>query len=79
MESDERSEIKNVPNSQRISCLDSSLVPACDAGEPGSIPGGGKLTVMFDLRGALLKDRDVPDQVKESKFTKNGRMSNLLL
>ncbi len=30
-----------------ISCLDSSLgrVPACDAGDPGSIPGGGKLNV----------------------------------
>ncbi len=28
-----------------ISCLDSSLgrVPACDAGDPSSIPGGGKL------------------------------------
>ena len=28
-----------------VSCLDSSLgrVPACDAGDLGSIPGGGKL------------------------------------
>ena len=33
------------PTTHRISCLDSSLgrVPACDAGDPGSIPGGGKL------------------------------------
>jgi hypothetical protein len=28
-----------------VYCLDSSFgrVPACDAGDPGSIPGGGKL------------------------------------
>jgi hypothetical protein len=52
-----------VPNNQRISCLDSSLgsVPACDAGDPGSIPGGGKLNVC--LQGALLEDRDDPVQV----------------
>jgi hypothetical protein len=52
-----------VPNSQRISCLDSSLgmVPACDAGNPGLIPGGGKLNVC--LQGALLEDRDDPGQV----------------
>jgi hypothetical protein len=33
------------PTTHSISCLDSSLgrVPACDAGDPGSIPGGGKL------------------------------------
>jgi hypothetical protein len=31
----------------QISCMDSSLgrVPACDAGELDSIPGGGKLIV----------------------------------
>ena len=42
-----------------ISCLDSSLgrVPACDAGDPGSIPGGGK------LNDTLLEDRDDPGQV----------------
>jgi hypothetical protein len=47
-------------NSQQISCLDSSLgrVPACDAGDRGSIPGGGKLKVC--LQGALLEDRDDP-------------------
>jgi hypothetical protein len=30
-----------------ISCLDSSIgrMPACDAGNPGSIPGGGNLNV----------------------------------
>jgi hypothetical protein len=30
-----------------ISCLDSSLgrVSACDSGDPGSVPGGGKLSV----------------------------------
>ncbi len=52
-----------VPNSQRISCLDSSLgsVPACDAGDPGSIPGGGKLNVCH--QGALLEDGDDPGQV----------------
>ena len=33
------------PTTHSISCLDSSLgrVPACDAGDPGSIPAGGKL------------------------------------
>ncbi len=33
------------PTTHSISCLDSSLgrVPACDAGNLGSIPGGGKL------------------------------------
>ena len=33
------------PTTDSIRCLDSSLgrVPACDAGDPGSIPGGGKL------------------------------------
>ncbi len=33
------------PTTHSISCLDSSLgrVPACDAGDPGSIPGGRKL------------------------------------
>ncbi len=32
------------PTTHSISCLDSSLgrVPACDAGDPGSIPGEGK-------------------------------------
>ena len=32
-------------------CLDSSLgrVPACDAGDPGSIPGGGNLNVCLQL------------------------------
>ncbi len=45
-----------VPNSQRISCLDSSLgrVSACDAGALGSIPGGSQ--------GALLEG-DYPGQV----------------
>ncbi len=34
-----------------VSCLDGSLgrVPACDAGDPGSIPGGGKLNVCLQL------------------------------
>jgi hypothetical protein len=34
-----------------IRCLDSSLgrVPACDAGDPGSIPGGGYLNVCLQL------------------------------
>ena len=52
-----------VSNSQRISCLDSSLgrVPAYYAGDPGLIPGGGKLYVC--LQGALLEDRDDPGQV----------------
>jgi hypothetical protein len=52
-----------VPNSQRITCLDSSLgrVPACDAGDPGSFPDGGNLDVC--LQGALLEDRDDPGQV----------------
>ena len=33
------------PTTHSISCLDSSLgrVPACDTGDPGLIPGGGKL------------------------------------
>ncbi len=33
------------PTTHSISCLDSSIgrVPACDAGDLGSIPGGGKL------------------------------------
>jgi hypothetical protein len=34
-----------VPNSQCISCLDSSLGRVLGAGDPGSIPGGGKLNV----------------------------------
>ena len=36
------------PTTHSISCLDSSLgrVPACDAGDPGSIPGGGKLNAL---------------------------------
>jgi hypothetical protein len=34
-------DIVEVPNSQRISCL--GRVDACDAGDPGSIPGGVKL------------------------------------
>ncbi len=52
-----------VPNNQRISFLDSSLgrVPACDAGDPGSNPGGGKLKIC--LQGALLEDRDNPGQL----------------
>ncbi len=35
------------PSTHSISCLDSSLgrVPACDAGDLGSIPGGGKPSV----------------------------------
>jgi hypothetical protein len=35
------------PTTHSISCLDSSLgrVPTCDAGDPGLIPGGGKLNV----------------------------------
>jgi hypothetical protein len=51
-----------VPNSQRISCLDSSLgrVPACDAGDPALFPAEANL--MFDLQGALLEDRDDPGQ-----------------
>jgi hypothetical protein len=38
-----------------ISCLDSSLgrVPACDAGDPGSIPGGGKPNA-YPLPGGQL-------------------------
>jgi hypothetical protein len=32
-------------------------VSACDAGDPGSIPGGG------NLNGALLEDRDDPGEV----------------
>ncbi len=49
-----------LPNSQRISCLESPLgrVTACDAGDPGLIPGRGKLNVC--LQGALLEDRDDP-------------------
>ncbi len=33
---------------RKISCLGSSLgrMPACDAGDPGSIPGGGKLIAL---------------------------------
>jgi hypothetical protein len=52
-----------VPNRQCISCLDSSLgrVPACDPGDLGSIPEGGKLNIC--LQGALLEDRDDPGQV----------------
>ncbi len=59
--------IEEVPNSQRISCLNSSVgtvdcrVPACVAGDPSPIPGGGKLNVC--LKDALLKDRDDPSQV----------------
>jgi hypothetical protein len=35
------------PTTRSISCLDSSIgrVPACDAGDPGLIPDGGKLNV----------------------------------
>jgi hypothetical protein len=40
-----------------ISCLDCSLGRVPGAGDPGSIPGGGKLNV------CLLKDRDDPGQV----------------
>ncbi len=55
--------IVEVPNSQRISCLDSSFgrVPACGAGDPGPIPGEGKLN--FCLKDALIEDRDDPGQV----------------
>jgi hypothetical protein len=53
----------DAPNSQLISCLDSSLgrVPACDADDLDSVPGGVKLNVC--LQGALLEDRDDPGQV----------------
>jgi hypothetical protein len=39
------------PHHIGISCLDSSLgrVTACDAGDPGSIPVGGKLNVCHQL------------------------------
>jgi hypothetical protein len=55
--------IEEVPNSQRISCLDSSLgrVPACGAGDPGPIPGGGNLNVC--LQDFLIEDIDDPSQV----------------
>jgi hypothetical protein len=55
--------IVEVPNSQRICCLDSSLgrVPACGAGDPGPILGGGNLNVC--LQDTLLEDRDDPSQV----------------
>ncbi len=47
-----------VPNNKFIGCVDSFLgiVPAYEAGDPGSIPYGGKLNLL--LRGALLKDWD---------------------
>ncbi len=36
------------PTTHSISCLGSSLgrVPACDAGDPGSISGGGNLNAL---------------------------------
>ncbi len=39
---------KKIPDPQLWCCLDSSLgrVPACDAGDPGSFPGGGKLNAL---------------------------------
>jgi hypothetical protein len=39
-----------------VSCLDSSLgtVPACDAGDPGSIPGGGNLNVCLQLGSRVI-------------------------
>ncbi len=37
-------------------------MPACDAVDPGSrIPA--EVNLIYDLRGALLKDRDDPGQV----------------
>ncbi len=41
-------------------------MPACDAGNPGLIPGGGKFNVC--LQGALLEDRDDPGQVSLSTY-----------
>jgi hypothetical protein len=39
-----------------ISCLDSSLgrVPACDTGDPGSIPGGGNLNFCLQLGSRVI-------------------------
>jgi hypothetical protein len=39
-----------------VSCLDSSLgrVPVCDAGDPGSIPGGGNLNVCLQLGSRVI-------------------------
>jgi hypothetical protein len=39
-----------------ISCLDSSLgiVPACDAGDPGSIPGRDNLNVCLQLGSRVI-------------------------
>jgi hypothetical protein len=39
-----------------VSCLDSSLdrVPACDAGDPGSIPSGGNLNVCLQLGSRVI-------------------------
>ncbi len=41
----------NIPDPQHWYKLDSSLgrVPTCDAGDPGSIPVGGKLNVCLQL------------------------------
>jgi hypothetical protein len=47
-----RSRIRN----SGISCLDSSLgrVPACDTGDPGSIPSGGNLNVCLQLGSRVI-------------------------
>ena len=39
-----------------VSCLDSSFgrVPACDAGDPGSIPGGGNLNICLQLGSRVI-------------------------
>jgi hypothetical protein len=39
-----------------VSCLDSALgrVPACDTGDPGSIPGGGNLNVCLKLGSRVI-------------------------
>ena len=53
---DPGSGIKSQIRSIGIRCLDSSLgrVPACDAGDPGSIPCGGTLNVCLQLGSRVI-------------------------
>ena len=55
---DPGSGIKIPDRNTDVSCLDSSLgrVPACDAGDPGSIPGGGNLNVCLQLGSRVINN-----------------------
>ena len=47
----------NIPDPQnwyKLSCSSLGRVPACDAGDPGSLPGGGNLNVCLQLGSRVI-------------------------